>query len=158
MGSSVESPPGEFVVFLSNWRTDVVVDRDGRTANDATPIPVFESMSEAETYAEQAVAGMPSVCASIYDHQGRSGDPLRRVYHPSVRRRFDPERNARRSAWAGGCLLFAFAIWAVFAAFSSDTHFLWFYIVGMKLLVLGSVLFVHGMGFFIGRRWAHGPG
>jgi hypothetical protein len=144
--------PGQFVVFLSDARTDVVLDSDGKLAGDSTCIPVFESMVEAEAHAEQAVERMPSVCAAIYDHRGRSGDPLRRIYHRSIRSRFDPERSARRYAWIGGCLLVAFAIWAVIAAYSTDEHFLWFYILGVKLFVLGAVLFVRGIGFFLDRR------
>ena len=88
-------------------RTDVLLDSDGTLANDATVIPIFDGLAEADAFAE----------------------------------RFDPERRARRDTWAGGVLLGAFTIWSIIAAFSSDEHFLWFYI-GMKLLVL----------FFLGRR------
>jgi hypothetical protein len=146
-------PPGQISVFLSDVRTDVLIDCNGHPADDATAIPVFDGLAKAEAFAEQAVARMPSACASIYDYHGRSGDPLRRVYHESIRRRYDPQRRARRDTWAGGGLLCAFAIWAFIAAFSSDEHFLWFYIIGIKLLVLGAILFVRGVGFLIAQRW-----
>lgn len=136
--------PGEFAVFLSNARSDVGLDRRA--------VPVFDSLPEAEAYADQAVSGNVSACASIYDHHGRSSDPLRRVYHSSVRSNFDPERRAKRLTWTGGGFLAAFAIWAVYAATSTEEHFLWFYIVGVKLLTLGTVLFVQGIGYYLGRR------
>ena len=34
----------------------------------------------------------------------------------------------------------------------SDMHFLWFYILGMKLLVLGVILFTRGAGYFLDHR------
>lgn len=144
--------PGQFVVFLSDPHSDVLLDVEGSAAGEATAVPVFENMEEAERYAEQSVVRLPSMCASIYDHLGRSGDPLKRVYHESIRKHFDPARSARRSAWVGGCFLGAFVIWAVIAAFSTDEHFLWFYILGMKLLTFGTILFVRGLGYFLGKR------
>jgi hypothetical protein len=143
---------GQAVVFLANARSEILLDSDGKPANGATSIPVFESIGEAEDYAERTVQRMPTVCAEIYDHRGRGGDPLERVYHESLRKHFDPERRARRYAWTGGCLLGIFAIWAVVAANRSNQHFLWFYLIGVKLLTLGTILFVRGMGFFIERR------
>lgn len=113
-------------------------------------IPVFQSIQEAEIFAEQGVARAPSLCASIYDHRGRSSDPLRRIYHSSLRRKFDPERSARRSAWTGGAFVLAFAIWAIVAV-GTDERFLWFYILGLKLFTIGTVLFVRGVGYFLGR-------
>ena len=144
--------PGQFVIFLSDLRTDVILNDEGKPAGEATLVSVFESLAEAKQEAEAEVARVPTACAAIYDHKGRSGDPVRRVYHQSVQRRYDPERRARRDAWAGGSLLVAFIIWSIAAAYSTDEHFLWFYILGMKLLVLGTILFVRGVGFFLGRR------
>jgi hypothetical protein len=135
--------PGEFVVFLANAQTEVGLDK--------TSVPVFENLAEADLYAAEAVSHDPAICAAIYDHRGRAGDPVRRVYHESVRKRFDPERSARRSAWTGGVLLGLFAVWSVIASNATDEHFLWFYIVGVKLLVLGTILFVRGVSFFLGK-------
>jgi hypothetical protein len=144
--------PGQFAVFFSDPRTDVLVDERGGPAGVATSVAVFDSLAEAERYAGQIVTSGPVVCAAIYDHHGRAGDPLRRIYHESVRRRFDPQRSARRSAWVGGWFLVAFTVWAWIAAFSTDEHFLWFYILGVKLFILGTVLFVRGIGYFLGNR------
>ena len=143
--------PGQYVVFVSNCRTDVVLGSDGRPADDETSVPVFDDLAAAEEYARRTVEPTPSVCACIYDHQGRSGDPVRRIYHESVRRRFDPVRRARRYAWAGAGFLCAFVIWALIASRDNE-RFLWFYLLGMKLLVVGTVLLVRGIGFFLGRR------
>jgi len=140
------------MVFLSDPQSDVLLGVDGNAAGETTAIPVFENIEEAERHAEQSVARQPSACASIYDYRGRSGDPLKRIYHESLRKRFDPQRSARRSAWVGGCFLGTFVIWAVIAAFSTDEHFLWFYILGMKLLTFGTILFVRGVGYFLGKR------
>lgn len=102
------SHPGQYVVFLSNCDSDVLLDNDGRPANDQTSVQVFDSLAEAEEYATRVVQPTPSVCAGIYDYQGRGGDPVLRVYHESARQRFDPERRARRYAWVGACFLAAF--------------------------------------------------
>jgi hypothetical protein len=140
-------------VFLSDWRTGTLIDEAGQEAGDRSTAPVFDSLVEAEAYAEQLVAGKPSVCAGIYDHLGRSGDPLRQIYHSSVRARFDPARRARRYVWIGSALLCAFAVWALVGRRSNE-HFLWFYLFGMKFLVLGSILFIRGLAFFIERRYS----
>ena len=147
--------PGQFVVFLSDCRTEVVLDGDGKPAADSTFVPVFESLPDAETYGEETAARSPAVCAEIYDHLGRSGDPVRRIYHEGVRKRFDPERRARRDAWTGGSLLFAFTIWAIMIWLArnwSNEHFLWFYIIGMKLLTLGTILFVRGVSYLMAQK------
>ena len=138
------------MVFLANCNTDVLLDDDGSLANDGTSIAVFDSLAEAEEYAARVVAPTPSVCVAIYDHRGRSGDPVRRIYHQSVRHKFDSERRARRYAWIGACFLCAFAIWAIIG-WRTDERFLWFYLLGMKLFTVGTVLFVRGIAFFLGR-------
>ena len=143
--------PGQYVVFLSNCDTDVLLDNDGRLANDQTAVPVFDRLADAEEYAARIVRPTPSVCAGIYDYQGRSGDPVLRVYHESARRRFDPERRARRYVWIGACFLCAFFIWWIIGSRTNE-RFLWFYLLGMKLFTVGTVLLVRGIGFFIGRR------
>jgi hypothetical protein len=142
---------GQYVVFLSDCKTDVLLDSEGKQAGDQTTVPVFDNLAEAEECATRAVATTPSVCASIYDHHGRSGDPLRCVYHESVRLRYDPERRARRYTWAGAAFLCAFVIWAMIGRLD-DERFLWFYLLGVKLFSVGTILLVRGLSFFLGRR------
>ena len=143
--------PGHYVVFLSDTRTEITLDESGGAASGQTLIPVFESLAQAETYAEQVVSRSPHVAASIYDHHGRAGDPIRQLHHESVRHRFDPVRHARIETWVGGSFLFAFTAWAVVAN-RSEEHFLWFYILGVKLFVLGTVLFVRGVSHLWQRK------
>ena len=143
---------GHYAVFLSNANSDVLIDGSGAIASGDTSVAVFDSIEAAEAFAKETVADSREICAAIYDHHGRSGDPLRRVYHEDIQHRFDLQRRARRDSWAGGCLLGAFVIWSVVAAKLSDMHFLWFYIIGMKLLVLGTILFVRGIGYFLGQK------
>jgi len=145
--------PGQLIVFFKDARSDVVTDTAGRPANECTTVAVFNGVADAEVYANTIVAATPTLCAEIYDHRGRSGEPLRRVYDESLRRRFDPERRARQHTWIGGCLLLAFCLWAILAARLSSEHFLWFYIVGIKIFTLGTVLFVRGMSYFMSKRW-----
>jgi hypothetical protein len=143
--------PGQYVVFLSNCDSDVLLNSDGTPANDQTWVPVFDSLAEAEDYGTRAIQSTPTVCAGIYDHQGRSGDPVLRIYHQSARRRFDPERRARRYAWAGASFLSAFVIWSIIGSRTNE-RFLWFYLLGIKLFTVGTVLLIRGLSFFIGRR------
>lgn len=146
-------PEGHFPVFLSAVRTDILLDPDtGSPATNSTVIPVLDSLSDALQYAEEAVQRVPTARADIYDHHARAGDPLRRIYPVALRRRYDPLRRARRDTWGGSILLGAFAIWSVFAIGGSNQHFLWFYMVGMKMLVLGSIFFIRGVGYFLDNR------
>ena len=150
---SEDPQPGQFLVYLADVRTDILLDpQTGAIARQSPRIPTFNSFEDAAEYAEQAVRRFPKARADIYDHTGRAGDSLKRIYPPELRRRYDPRRRARRDTWLGGTLLALFAIWSVTAATRSDMHFLWFYIVGMKLLVVGTVFFVRGVGWFLDNR------
>ena len=144
---------GQFVVYLSSARTDVLLDPStGALATGTTAIPVFDTLQDALQYAEEAVQRVPTARADLYDHHGRSGDAIRRIYPAALRRRYDPVRRAHRDTWVGSLLLAAFALWAVTFANRSNEHFLVFYIVGMKLLVLGSIFFIRGVGYFLDHR------
>jgi len=149
----IEAKPGQFYVYLANPRTDILLDpTTGAIAQEATPVPIFASFEDAVHYAEQAVKRLSEARADIYDHRGRAGDSLKQVYPEALRRRYDPLRRARREFWAGIILLGLFAVWAITFANKSDMHFLWFYILGMKLLVLGLIFVTRGVGYFLGHR------
>ena len=138
--------PGQFVMLLASCNSDMLLDRDGSVANGETSVPVFDTLPEAVEFATRSIAPSPSVCACIYDHYGRSGDPVRRIYHESVRHRFDEQIRARRHVWAGPAFSAHLAIWAVIA-WRDNERFLWFYIFGIKLFTVGTVLCVRGSAF-----------
>jgi hypothetical protein len=144
---------GQFLVYLASARTDVLLDpATGVMATEDTPIPVFDRFEDAVQYAEEAVRRIPTARADVYDHNGRAGDSLRRIYPPALRRRYDPARRARRDAWAGSILLGLFVVWAITLANRSETHFFWFYMGGIKILVLGSIFFIRGIVYFLDQR------
>ncbi len=149
----IEAQPGQFYVYLANARTDILLDPStGAIAKESTSIPLFDSFEDAVHYAEEAVQRLPKARADVYDHRGRAGDSLKRIYPEALRRRYDPLRRARREFWAGSVLLILFVGWAITFANRSDSHFLWFYIIGMKLLVLGLTFFLRGAGYLLDHR------
>lgn len=144
---------GQFVIYLADARTDVLLDPwTGAFAANDTEVPVFDSIDEAAAFGEDAVQRIPTARANVYDHHGRAGDSLRRIYPVSLRRKYDPLRRARRDTWIGGTLLAIFILWACTVANNSNTHFFWFYMMGMKILVLGSIFFIRGVGSLLDHR------
>jgi hypothetical protein len=148
--------PGDFVVFLIDAYTEVVCASDGKASSGDETIPVFDSLEAARVHAEAAVESMLRLCAQAFDHRdwdyrGRAGDPVEQVYHKSLRRRFDRRRQAKNECLAGGAMLGCFGVWVIWGA-ASDWRFLWFYLIGLKLFIVGSLLTVRGVGWMLGQK------
>src|SRR5947208_3202398 len=81
--------PGEFSVFILTVGNPVPRDMEGRPfppGHDS--VAICADFDEAQNLAQTVVAAHPELCAASYDHHGKSGEPLRVVYEPSVRGKY----------------------------------------------------------------------
>ena len=111
--------PGQFALFAKDLVSGRPCDTEGQPfadAADATCV-ICDSLAEARTAAESAVATVPSLRIDVFDAAGRANPPLLTVLHPS--RAPDAEthprvlRKRQRIAWAliaVGIPLIVFAI------------------------------------------------
>ena len=146
--------PGEYAVFVLHADSRAPADRDGRDfrAGEASVI-IAPHLAAARDFAEKIVAANPKLCCEIYDHHGKSGPPVATVYESSVRGRYEGIEYARRNTAIGVLLLALAAAFIVYDA-RHDLVWLWGYIVGLKLLIIGSVFLVRGTAGIIEHRSA----
>jgi len=111
--------PGQFALFAKDLDSGLPCDTDGRPFIDpaAATCGICDSLVEARTVAERAVAAVASLRVDVFDAAGRANPPLLTVLHPS--RAHDVEthprvlRKRQRIAWAliaVGIPLIVFAI------------------------------------------------
>lgn len=136
--------PGQFSVFILEAKRRA--PRPGDSFVEITPD--FES---AVKFAEDVVARDSSLCCEIYDHRGKSGEPLRTVYNPAVRGKYEGRPLARREMWTGAGIL---AVAACFIAYDvkRDLLWLWGYIIGLKLTLVGGSILVRGFSRYLEGR------
>jgi hypothetical protein len=136
--------PGQFSVFVL-------------AAGPRTPPPgeayveIAPDFETAVNFANDTVAQNSSLCCEIYDHCGKAGEPLRTIYEPSVRGKYEGRPRARKEVLAGAALMVtALAILACDA--KHDLTWFWGSILGIKLTVVGGAFLVRGVSRYIEAR------
>jgi len=136
--------PGAYAVFVLQADSRAPADRDGNDfrLGEASAM-IAPHLAAAQDFAEKIVTSNPKLCCEIYDDHGKSGPPVATVYDSSVRGHHEGIEYARRNTTIG---LLLFALAAVFIVYDArhDLAWLWGYIVGLKLLIIGSVFLVRG--------------
>jgi hypothetical protein len=136
---------GEYSVFFLNADNRTPRDLDGRQFSEGEEsVAICRDLDEAAAFGHATVARHPELCAEIYDHEGKSGEPLRVVYEPSVRGRYTGRPYAKREAMQGGLIV---SLGMVFIAFDihRDLTWMWGYILGAKLVLVGGSFLVRGI-------------
>ena len=139
----------QFVVFISDARTQAPRDADGRPfcAADGSETghhaALCEDLAEARNFARGIVARHPELCGRIYDSQGKSRPPLEVIYDSSVRHRYTGPGHARRLA-LGGTALACAGITLVAIDVSRDLAWIWGYVIGLKCLILAGIFLTRG--------------
>lgn len=69
---------GQYAVFHTDVRSDIEKKPDGHflSPNDDSTCLVFDSLAEAEAYCENKVEQIPNLRCDIYDHTGKSKQPM----------------------------------------------------------------------------------
>jgi hypothetical protein len=154
-----DTPPREFKIYDKNWPGDwmsrvgptqcVALFKDFHTAapvsyrgesfpkmTDCTFV-LFDSLDEAKTFCEAQVRQHPSMCAEIFDHQGRAKDPLVVVVDSTVAEKAELSRSSvrRRKVWA--FVLFCIAVPLIAWDWSKDWDLIWPAVLGLNIGVFG---------------------
>jgi hypothetical protein len=144
---------GQYAVFLFDARTHVLRNADGKyPARGEASVAICADLQEAVGLSNSLVAAHPDLCCEIYNHEGMSGDPLQVIYNPAVRGRYVGRPVARRETLWGIALCLC-SVGFIVADFRHDLAFIWGYVIGLKLLIVGCVLVVRGvLGLYEHRR------
>jgi hypothetical protein len=136
---------GEYSVFILAAGNRTPRDTEGHTfASGDGSVAICVDLDEAVNFANTIVARHPELCAEIYDHEGKSGEPLRVVYEPSVRGKYEGRPYARReTAW--GVTIASFGV--AFVVFDALHHleWMWGYIIGVKPPIIGGSFLIRGL-------------
>jgi hypothetical protein len=136
---------GQYAVFVLEIRTHVARDAEGRfpVEGDAS-VAICEDLHEAAECARSIVFRHPQLCREIYDHEGKAGAPLQVIYNPAVEGRYQGRPYARRvTAWGSGIFLCGAALIAL--DMRRDLAWIWGYVLGLKMVIVGTGLLVHGL-------------
>ncbi len=136
---------GEYCLFLLDAADRTPRDSEGRPFSSGDQsVAICRSLAEAVELANTVVARHPELCAQIYDHHGKSGDPLRVIYEPSVRGKYEGRPYAKREAFWGLLLASCGTGFIVYDA-RHDLKWMWGYLIGMKLFIVGGSFLVRGL-------------
>jgi hypothetical protein len=132
-------------VFVFEIRTHVPRDAEGRfPADGESCVAICDDRNEAVACAEGVVARHPELCCEVYDHEGKSGEPLQVVYNPAVEGRYRGRPLERRiTAWGSAVFLCGATLIAV--DFRHGLAWIWGYVLGLKMLIVGTGLLVRGL-------------
>jgi hypothetical protein len=144
---------GEYAVFILAAGNRMPRDREGRPfSSGGESVAICADFDDAVDFADTIVARHPELCAEIYDHEGKSGEPLRVVYEPSVRGKYEGRPYAKReTAW--GLAIISCGIAFVIFDVRQSLAWMWGYIIGAKLIIIGGSFLIRGL---IGL-YAHPP-
>ena len=142
--------PGQFAIFAKDLESGAACAADGRAFADPSQATcaIADSLTEAQAFAETAVAKAPSLRFDIFDHEGRARPPLLTVLHPSRAQAADTHprvlRKRRVIAWtliAAGIPLIAFAI-----VERHDREIILPAFLGINMLIAGGRLLWFNLG------------
>jgi hypothetical protein len=137
--------PGQYAVFVFDAQSHVARDSEGQRfdSGDNISIALCDDLVDAIHFAADVVARHSELCCEIYDHEGKAKDPLEVVYNRAVRSKYRGLKYSRRETfWGSVVLLCGIALIAVDA--SRDLAWIWGYVIGMKLTLVGGAFVVRG--------------
>jgi hypothetical protein len=131
---SDEIREGQYVVFVFAAKTHI----------GEPSVALCENLAEAVGVARDVVQSHPDLFCEIYDHHGKSGEPIEVVYHPAERGKYVGRPVAKREALWGAALCLC-ASGVIIADFRHDLALIWGYVIGVKMLIVGVSFLVRGL-------------
>jgi hypothetical protein len=116
---------------------------------------VFNTLAEAEEYATQQVALIPTLRCRIYDHHGLAVQPVRELR--GSQHKGESEITPRLRRW-GGSILFLGGLALVAYDWSWDFNLGWPATIGVRMFPVGLVLLVTELVLIITARRSHRAG
>jgi hypothetical protein len=116
---------------------------------------IFSTLSEAEEYAAQQVALIPTLRCRIYDHHGLAVQPIREIRGSQHKGESEISARFRRRA---GSILFFGGLALVVLDWTNDFKLSWPATIGIRMFPVGLVLLVTELVIVITTRRAHRDG
>ena len=134
--------PGQYAVFLRDRDTSVPLAADGQFGVHNS-VTIFDSLSEARVWGGQVCALQARVRCDIYDSEGLASEAVESIYNAAVRGRYVGPKPARKRLYGG---LAAVCVGTVLIAWDvhRDLLFLWGYILGLKMVLVGGAVAIQG--------------
>jgi hypothetical protein len=131
--------PTQCVAFFKEFHTAAPVSYRGEPfekMSDCTFV-LFDGFAEAKIFCETQVKHHPSICAEIFDHQGRAKQPLAVVIDASLAEKAELSNSnvRRRKVWA--IVLFFLAVPLIVYDGSKDWGLIWPAVFGFNMLIGG---------------------
>ena len=138
--------PGQYPVFVFDAPTHVARDAEGRRfdSGECASIALCDDLREAVNFATGVVTRHSNLCCEVYDHEGKSKQPRQVVYNPAVRGKYDGLQHAKREAFWGSLVLLCGMVFIVHDLVR-DLTWLWGYIIGLKLTMVGGFRLAQGL-------------
>jgi hypothetical protein len=134
--------PGQYAAFLRDRDTSVPLSADGQFAAHNS-VAIFDSLSEARAWGEDICARHSKVRCDIYDSEGLANDAVESIYNAAVRGNYEGPKPARRRLYRGLA-----AVCAGIVLIAGDVHrdllFMWGYILGVKMVLIGGAVAIQG--------------
>jgi hypothetical protein len=139
--------PGEYAILYSSLRLGSDADNSGAIREPFCS--VFSTLTDAEEYAAQQVALLPTLGCRIYDHHGLGRQPIREIRGTEYKGEEEISPRFRRwwgyGLFFGGVLLFA-------VDWRADFALLWPAMFATRMLPIGLLLLVIELVMFIEAR------
>jgi hypothetical protein len=134
--------PGQYAVFLRDRDTSVPLNVDGQFAAYDS-VTIFDSLREACIWGENICARHSRTRCDIYDSEGLANDAVESIYNIGIRGNYVGPKPAQRRLYWG-----LVAVCAGVVLIAWDVHrnllFMWGYILGIKMVLIGGVVAVQG--------------
>jgi hypothetical protein len=140
--------PGQYAVFLSDVESSAPVSRDGIPVHSASEYfcLLFETLSDAESYCQEAVKDIRRLKCEVFDSAGRANPPIAVFVNPEFAHTLDTEASARRLVrW--GVVAIAVSLPLFWYAWKNGAGVVWWPIfVGINAVFAGLRLIQWGHG------------
>jgi hypothetical protein len=139
--------PGEYAILYSSLR--LASDPVHSTATREPFCSVFSALADAEEYAAQQVALLPTLGCRIYDHEGLGRQPIREIR--GVEYKGEEEITPRFRRWWGYGLFLGGMVLLV-VDWRADFGLLWPAMFATRMMPIGLVLLVIELVIYIEAR------
>jgi hypothetical protein len=131
--------PTQCVAFFKDFKTAAPVSYRGgpfEKMSDCTFL-LFDSVNEAMSFCVAAVRQSPSICAELFDDQGRGKEPLAVVVDESVAEKAELSRTRVRWRKIGAIVLFCMGVPLIVWDASKDWDLILPAVFGFNMVIVG---------------------
>ena len=140
--------PTQCAVLFKDFETAAPVSYRGepfQKMSDCTFV-LFDRLDEAKSFCEAQVKRHPSMCAEIFDHEGRAKEPLAVVMDASVAEKGELSASSVRKRRIWAATLFCAGAPLIAYDWSKEWDLIWPAVLGINMTVVGLRLLYWNTG------------